>query len=78
EVIVADDGSRDGTAAAAEAAGAVVLALPACGKGQALSVGEQAAPPGRLLLVDADLRGDVTPLLESEADLAIAAFARRS
>jgi glycosyltransferase involved in cell wall biosynthesis len=35
EVIVADDGSRDGTADAAEAAGAVVLRLPRLGKGQA-------------------------------------------
>ena len=78
EVIVADDGSRDGTAAAAGEAGAVVLALPARGKGQALSAAERAAPPGRLLLVDADLEGDLTPLLESDADLAIAAFARRS
>ncbi|MGZ4441397.1 MAG: glycosyltransferase, partial [Gaiellaceae bacterium] len=55
EVIVADDGSRDGTAAAAAAAGATVLSLPARGKGQALSAAERAAPPGRLLLVDADL-----------------------
>lgn len=78
EVIVADDGSRDGTATAAAAAGAVVVALPARGKGQALSAAERAAPPGRLLLVDADLSGDLAPLLGSEADLAIAAFARRN
>src|ERR1700690_623221 len=78
EVIAADDGSRDGTARAATEAGAVVIELPARGKGQALSAAEQAAPPGRLLLVDADLRGDLTPLLRSEADLAIAAFARQS
>jgi hypothetical protein len=77
EVIVADDGSRDGTADEAEAAGATVLRLARRGKGQALSAAERAAPPGRLLLVDADLRGDPRPLLESAADLAVAAFARR-
>src|SRR5262249_14128241 len=78
EVIVADDGSRDGTADEAEAAGAGVLRLSRRGKGQALSAAERAAPPGRLLLVDADLTGDPAPLLESDADLAVAAFVRRS
>jgi len=76
-VIVADDGSRDGTADEAEAAGAIVLRLRRRGKGQALSAAERAAPPGPLLLVDADLRGDPGPLLESAADVAVAAFARR-
>ena len=47
EVIVADDGSRDATAAEAERAGARVLELPRRGKGQALTLGEQAAPAGR-------------------------------
>jgi glycosyltransferase involved in cell wall biosynthesis len=75
EVIVADDGSRDGTAEAAEAAGARVVRLPRRGKGQALALGERAAQPGRLLLCDADLSGELRPLLESTADLAIAAFA---
>src|SRR5439155_1343152 len=46
EVIVADDGSRDETAAAAQRAGARVLRLPARGKGQALTVAERAAPAG--------------------------------
>jgi hypothetical protein len=77
EVIVADDGSRDGTADAAEQAGAFTLRLPRRGKGQALSAAERAAPPGALLLADADLAGDLRPLLETGADLAIAAFARR-
>ena len=77
EVIVADDGSKDGTADEAENAGATVLRLGRRGKGQALSAAERAAPPGRLLLVDADLRGDPRPLLESAADLAVAAFSRR-
>ena len=65
---------------AAEAAGAVVLRLPRRGKGQALSAAERAAPPGALLLVDADLRGDLTPLLPSDKvsqGLRIAVFAER-
>jgi glycosyl transferase family 2 len=77
EVIVADDGSRDRTADAAEESGAVVLRLPRRGKGQALSAAERAAPPGRLLLCDADLDGDVTPLVDGHGDLTVAAFAER-
>lgn len=80
-IVVADDGSRDGTAAEAEAAGATtVLRLPHRGKGQALTLAEQAAPPGPLLLCDADLRGDLRPLAAAGArgaDLAVAAFSRR-
>jgi hypothetical protein len=76
-VIVADDGSSDPTAGEAEAAGAVVLRLPRRGKGEALSAAERVAPPGRLLLCDADVEGELGPLLESNADLAIAAFAER-
>ena len=77
QVIVADDGSRDGTAAAAESAGAQVLRLPARGKGQALTLAERVAPAGRLLLVDADVEGDLTGLVAADGDLAIAAFAER-
>jgi hypothetical protein len=77
EVIVADDGSRDATAERAEEAGAVVLRLPRRGKGQALSAAERAAPPGHVLLADADLAGDLRALVDADADLAIAAFARR-
>ena len=77
EVIVADDGSRDRTADIAEEAGAVVLRLPRRGKGQALSVAERAAPPGRLLLADADLSGALDPLFDGRADLSVAAFAER-
>jgi glycosyl transferase family 2 len=77
EVIVADDGSRDGTADVAEGAGAVVLRLPRRGKGQALSAGERAALPGGLLLCDADLSGDLRPLLKHGEDLRVAAFADR-
>jgi hypothetical protein len=77
EVIVADDGSRDGTAEAAEAVGAIVLRLPPRGKGQALSAAERAAPPGLILLCDADLSGDVRLLTETQADLVVARFAER-
>ena len=76
EVLVADDGSRDGTAAAAEEAGARVLRLPRLGKGQALALAEREAGPGPLLLCDADLEGDLAPLLDGSG-LAVAAFAER-
>jgi hypothetical protein len=76
-VVVADDGSRDGTADEAADAGAVVLRLPHRGKGQALTLAEREAPPGPILLCDADLRGDLRPLTASDADLRVAAFARR-
>ncbi|TMK73748.1 MAG: glycosyltransferase, partial [Actinobacteria bacterium] len=77
EVIVADDGSRDGTAEAAEESGATVLRLPRLGKGQALSAAERAAPPGRLLLCDAELEGDLRGLTNGSGDLVVAAFAER-
>ncbi len=77
EVLVADDGSRDGTAEAAKRVGAQVVRLPRLGKGQALTLAEREAPPGALLLCDADLAGDLAPLLDDGADLAIAAFAER-
>jgi glucosyl-3-phosphoglycerate synthase len=78
EVIVADDGSRDGTADAAERAGAIVLRLPRRGKGQALSAAERAAPPGLLLLCDADVEGDLRPLPAQSVDgLAVARFTER-
>jgi Glycosyl transferase family 2 len=77
EILVIDGRSEDGTAGAAEAAGAVVIRVERLGKGEALSAGERAAPPGRLLLCDADLRGSLRPLVESDADLAVAAFRRR-
>jgi hypothetical protein len=77
EVLVADDGSRDRTADVAEEAGAVVLRLRRRGKGQALSAAERAAAPGFLLLCDADLSGDLAPLVENGADVRIAVFAER-
>ena len=77
EVIVADDGSHDGTALAAERAGARVQRLPRRGKGQALTLAESEAPPGPLLVCDADLDGGLTPLVDADADLAIAIFTER-
>jgi hypothetical protein len=76
-VLVADDGSRDSTASEAEREGARVVRLPRLGKGQALSLAEREAPPGPLLLCDADLAGELAPLLEGGGDLAIAVFAVR-
>ena len=77
EVVVADDGSRDATAAAAEAAGARVVRLPRRGKGQALTLAEHECAAGPLLLCDADVEGGLRPLVESDAELAIARFAQR-
>jgi hypothetical protein len=76
EVVVADDGSRDRTAERARAAGATVVTGPRLGKGEALTSAERVAPPGPLLLCDADIDGDLKPLVESGCDLAVAAFAR--
>jgi hypothetical protein len=77
ELVVADDGSRDGTAAEAERAGARVVRLARRGKGQALTLAEKEAPAGDLLLADADLVGDLTPLVEADGQLAVAVFAER-
>ena len=78
EVIVADDGSRDSTAVEAERARATVLRLPRRGKGQALSAAETSAPPGALLLCDADLEGDLRPLASEPVDgVVVARFTER-
>jgi Glycosyl transferase family 2 len=77
EIVIADDGSRDDTAARAEAAGARVVRLPRRGKGQALTLAERTCDDGPFLLCDADLGGDLRPLVASGADVAIAAFTRR-
>jgi hypothetical protein len=77
EIVVADDGSCDRTAAVAGEAGARVITLPRLGKGQALALAERDVPPGPLLLCDADLAGDLRPLRERQADVAVAAFAER-
>ncbi|HVP01915.1 MAG TPA: glycosyltransferase [Solirubrobacteraceae bacterium] len=87
-VIVADDGSRDATAAVALAAGAEVVRLErAVGKGGAATRAARRAledDPEIVLLCDADLGASaarLAPLLDAvargEADLAVAAFARR-
>ena len=56
EVVVVDDGSRDGTADRAREAGARVVVLPRrTGKGTALREGVRAAKEACLLLCDADL-----------------------
>ena len=77
EVLVADDGSRDSTAACARAAGATVLRLRRRGKGEALTAAEREAPAGTLVLCDADLAGDLRPLLAANADVAVARFRTR-
>ena len=77
QVIVADDGSQDATAHIAATAGARVVRLPRRGKGQALTLGEREAAPGDLLLCDADLRGDLRPLLGGDSELTIATFEQR-
>jgi hypothetical protein len=78
EVLVGDDGSRDCTATLAEEAGATVLRLPRLGKGQALSAAERAAPPGAVLLCDADLVGELERLAARGSDgIVIAAFETR-
>lgn len=78
DVVVADDGSRDETARVARAAGARVVSLPRRGKGQSLTLAERTCDPGPLLLCDADVRGDLRPLVDGPGELRIAAFAQRS
>ncbi|HEU4355602.1 MAG TPA: glycosyltransferase [Actinomycetota bacterium] len=83
EVVVVDDGSMDGTASEALAAGAGVLRLSRpVGKGGALEGAlRRLAEPDVWLLADADLGATAAdlarvlePVLEGRADLAIAAF----
>ena len=88
KIFVADDGSRDDTAARAVQAGAeVVSSGKLIGKGGAASLGARAAlltEPELVLLCDGDLAGSAAALgvlLEAvergEGDVAVARFARK-
>jgi hypothetical protein len=80
EVLVVDDGSSDATSAAALAAGARVLRLPAnVGKGGAVAAGVAAVPDAEVyLLIDADV-GDTAavagallgPVVDGSADMTV-------
>jgi glycosyltransferase involved in cell wall biosynthesis len=91
-VVVADDGSTDGTADVARAHGAEVVRIErSIGKGGAATRGARAlgpldAPdrPDVIVLCDGDLAGTarqldrlVDAVLRGDADLAVAAFAKR-
>lgn len=83
EVVVVDNGSRDGTAAAARAAGATVVHEPRAGYGRACLAGlahvaRQSEPPEVVAFVDADLSDYpeelaclLAPIAHGEADLVI-------
>jgi glycosyltransferase involved in cell wall biosynthesis len=58
EVVVADNGSEDGSAALAESAGAVVVLEPRRGYGRAYLAGFAAARGKYIVMVDADLTYD--------------------
>jgi glycosyltransferase involved in cell wall biosynthesis len=79
EVIVVDNGSRDGTAAVAEAAGARVIQEPQRGYGAACLAGARAAGQADVLVfLDGDSSDDpaemprlLQPLLQGQADLVL-------
>jgi glycosyltransferase involved in cell wall biosynthesis len=80
EIIVADSGSRDGTAAIAAAAGARVVSVAARGYGRACAAGAAATDADILVFMDGDGadRADllpilIAPLLAGEADFVLAA-----
>ena len=84
EVIVVDDGSIDGTAELARAAGARVITSTFLGKGASMQDGMRAAVNEVLVYLDGDLSGlDANliekltqPILEDAADLVKASFSR--
>lgn len=87
EIFVIDDGSTDATVAEAEQAGAVVISMQSnLGKGGAVNAAFTHLAPEDddvLLLIDADLGATAAeadkiaqPVLEHEADMAIAGFGK--
>lgn len=79
-VIVVDNGSRDATAAAARAAGALVVAEPERGYGAACLAGLAALPPETDIVIFADADGSdvpqeahalIAPLIEGRAEMVI-------
>jgi len=84
EIIVVDDGSKDGTSEAARLAGASVLTLSEnLGKGGALAKGIDVASGDVLCFVDADLgetasefRRLINPVVNGETDMTVAAWAK--
>ncbi|MEX2536494.1 MAG: glycosyltransferase family 2 protein [Trueperaceae bacterium] len=83
QVVVVDDGSRDGTAATARLAGAEVIELNRNqGKGGAVAAGLENVRSGVIVLVDADLVGLLPahlralagPVLAGEADMTRGVF----
>jgi hypothetical protein len=85
EVVVVDDGSHDGTADAARAAGARVLRIPrSVGKGGALDRALDRLHADVFLLLDADLGASakeapalLAPVLSGDADLVIGVLPRQ-
>lgn len=63
EVVVADNGSTDGSQAIAEAAGARVVVTPARGYGNALTGGISAAQGRYIIMADADDSYDLSDLM---------------
>ena len=82
-VVVADDGSTDGTARAAEEAGALVVRLPENrGKGAAYAAGLREVETPFVVLLDADLLGLtpehltalLAPVKNGEAEMSVGVF----
>jgi glycosyltransferase involved in cell wall biosynthesis len=83
-VIVVDNGSRDGTATAARAAGAEVVREPRRGYGRACLAGVRVAGDGIAVFLDGDgadspddLDQVIAPVREGRADLVVGARRRR-
>jgi glycosyltransferase involved in cell wall biosynthesis len=69
EVIVVDNGSDDGSAALARAAGAIVIDEPRRGYGHAYLTGFAAARGGYIVMIDADLTYDFDEIPRFVAEL---------